>query len=107
MTRPDDDPSNEQAFLALDRAQSRNRELSAAGIKRKRLTPVERARLNPTSRKLAIAAKCYDCSGGGIDPGVVERIRDCNVSGCPLRPVRPYQRREASEGDESEVEGES
>lgn len=56
-----------------------------------RLDPIEKARRNPKSRKLAIAAKCWDCQGGGIDPGGVQRIRECLSPTCPLYPVRPYK----------------
>jgi hypothetical protein len=33
------------------------------------LDPIQRAAANPTSRALAIAAKCYDCQGCDADPG--------------------------------------
>ena len=56
-------------------------------------SPLERARENPTSKALAIAAKCYDCSGAGADPGVYEEIRNCVVTLCPLWPVRPFQKK--------------
>ncbi len=56
-----------------------------------RVDPIERARRNPKSRKLAIAAKCFDCQGRHDDPGVVGRIRECRSPSCPLYPVRPYQ----------------
>lgn len=62
-----------------------------------RVDPITRARRNPTSRKLAIAAKCYDCQGRDDDPGVRERIRTCLSPGCPLYPVRPYKDSRAAE----------
>ena len=102
MTHPNEHPQNEQSKRPLDRAHERLRELAAAGVKRERLDPVEKARRNPTSRRLAIAAKCYDCSGGGIDPGVIGRIRDCAVPKCPLFPLRPYQTEADAEEGASE-----
>lgn len=56
-----------------------------------RFDPIERARKNPKSRKLAIAAKCFDCQGRYDDPGVNDRIRSCLTPGCPLYAVRPYK----------------
>ena len=56
-----------------------------------RLDPMEKARRNPKSRKLAIVAKCWDCCGGNADPGVRKRIGDCRSVKCPLHPLRPYQ----------------
>lgn len=56
-----------------------------------RLDPVAKAKANPKSRRLAIAAKCWDCQGGDADPGVIRRIRECGVTRCPLHHVRPYQ----------------
>jgi hypothetical protein len=54
--------------------------------------PLERARRNPQSRALAIAAKCWDCMGGDADPGIRARIRQCPITRCPLHAFRPYQR---------------
>ena len=59
--------------------------------------PMERARRNPQSRALAIAAKCWDCQGGDADPGIRSRIRACPITRCALRPFRPYQCAEAEE----------
>lgn len=59
-----------------------------------RLSPLERAERNPASLRLAINAHCYECQGGGGDPGVVQRIRECASARCTLHAVRPYQRRE-------------
>lgn len=53
--------------------------------------PIQRARAKPTSLRLAIAAKCYECTGSGADAGWRETIRSCSVD-CPLRELRPYQR---------------
>jgi hypothetical protein len=61
----------------------------AAGIQPERLDPIERARRNPTSLRLAINAKCWDCQGGDADPNPRQRIRDCEILSCPLHAVRP------------------
>ena len=60
-----------------------------------RLNPLERAAANPTSRSLAISAKCFDCSGGDADPGWRWRIGNCSVA-CPLVPVWPYRHLEGT-----------
>jgi hypothetical protein len=58
---------------------------------RTRRTPLEKVRANPKSLRLSVNAKCYECMGGGSDPGVVDRIAQCDTEGCPLHGVRPYQ----------------
>lgn len=55
-------------------------------------TPIEKATENPSSLRLAINAKCYDCQGQDADPGVKKRIAFCECVDCPLHPVRPYQK---------------
>lgn len=57
-------------------------------------SPMEKLADNPTSLRLAVNAKCYDCQGLGADTGWQARIRECGVRGCPLNAVRPYQRTE-------------
>lgn len=56
-----------------------------------RLSPAEKAARNPSSLRMAITAKCFDCVGGGADPNPRGAVRDCSVKGCPLYPVRPWQ----------------
>jgi hypothetical protein len=58
-----------------------------------RLDPIAKAAANPRNRKLAIAAKCWDCIGAGADPNPRGAIRECPSENCPLWPVRPYQRK--------------
>lgn len=65
----------------------------AAGLST-RLDPIEKARRNPKSLRLAINAKCFDCEGGNADPCVQWRIGNCDIERCPLHPVRPYQHME-------------
>jgi len=52
----------------------------------KRLDPIEKAKQNPTSLRLAINAKCYDCSGF-----VKADVRSCDMQDCELFKVRSYQ----------------
>ncbi len=55
--------------------------------------PIERAKRNPKSLRAAIDAMCWDCQGRGVDPGTRWRIGNCEITACPLYPVRPYQQR--------------
>jgi len=55
------------------------------------LSPTEKLKINPSSLRLAINAMCYDCQGKNHDPGVIGRIRYCEISNCPLFNVRPYR----------------
>ena len=63
----------------------------ASGVTTKVLTPIQRLELNPTSLRQSVNAMCYDCQGRGADPGVIGRIRNCEIHSCPLFNVRPYQ----------------
>lgn len=62
------------------------------GVRGETRSPIEKSEQNPTSLRLAINAKCYDCQGQDADPGWRQRIADCNDVACPLVPVRPYQK---------------
>lgn len=55
------------------------------------LDPIEKAKTKPTSLRLAINAKCWDCIGAGSDPHPRREIGNCVMTDCPLYPVRPYQ----------------
>lgn len=57
-------------------------------------TPIQRAAENPSSRKLAIAAKCWECMGGAGTPGAKRLVGECVSVRCPLHPLRPWQRDE-------------
>jgi len=50
------------------------------------LTPIEKAKRNPKSLRLAINAKCWECS----NESRVE-VKRCHITGCPLWAVRPWQ----------------
>jgi hypothetical protein len=88
---------------ALDLARAAMAARRAAGETIERLDPIEKARRNPTSLRLAINAKCWECVGGDGDPNPRQRIRDCTCSRCPLLAVRPYQARETENDDETEA----
>lgn len=60
------------------------------GLKKNK-TPIEKAQDKPTSLRLAINAKCFDCVGCGFDPKPTNEIRNCKITTCPLWNVRPYQ----------------
>lgn len=81
------------AYTALALANAKKAEMLAAGIPVERLSPIEKARRNPSSLRLAINGKCWDCCGAGAD-GIgftKDTIRTCTVADCTLWPVRPYQ----------------
>jgi len=75
----------------IELAQQRMREMREQGITPERLDPIERAKRNPTSLRLAITAKCWECLGGDDTPNIRREIRECTSRKCPLYPVRPYQ----------------
>lgn len=85
----------------VERMHQRARELREAGLQPERLDPIERARRNPTSLRLAINAKCFDCGGRDADPSWRARVTECAIPACALFPVRPFQRSgEATEAAE-------
>jgi hypothetical protein len=69
----------------------------AGGVTGPRQDPIQKLAANPTSLRLAINAKCWDCQGGDADPNPRGRIGTCECLTCPLHAVRPYQRRDESE----------
>lgn len=62
-----------------------------------RLDPLARARANPTSKTLAIRAKCWECVGGNSNPNWQKRVGECTIARCGIHPFRPYQRGDAEE----------
>lgn len=79
---------------ALERARQKQAQLRANGIPVERVDPIERAQRHPRSLRAAVTAKCWECCGGGHDPGTRRTIAECTVRSCPLHPHRPYQRAE-------------
>lgn len=82
---------------AIQLAQQKRREMKDAGIEVVRLDPAQKLAKNPKSLRLAINAKCWDCSGGQR----VE-IRDCHIKTCGMWHVRPYQKDDAEDVEETE-----
>jgi len=84
----------------LEKAREAAAARRAAGLKVERLDPIEKAKRKPTSLRLAITAKCWDCQGGAADPNPRQRIGTCEVTRCPLHPVRPWQKGEDDDSEE-------
>lgn len=78
---------NEKAKQAL--AEYRAKVVSGEIIKEV-LTPIEKAKKNPTPMN-CIKAKCYECMGAGGEPHTKTLIKECKATSCPLHPIRPYQ----------------
>lgn len=97
------DTDIETGLTPLEKARLARQAMRDAGISVERLDPIEKARQNPTSLRLAINGKCWDCVGAGVDANPRRAIRECHITGCTLWPVRPYQGK-AVEGDEDEME---
>jgi len=51
------------------------------------MNPIEKANKYPNSLRAAINGKCFDCQGRNDDPGVVKRIRTCEIPECTLYPA--------------------
>ena len=67
-------------------------------LKRKReagelvyLNPLEKSREKPTSKVLAIKAKCWQCQGEDADPCWKWRVGNCEIPDCGTFLHRPYQ----------------
>lgn len=78
---------------SLTLAREKQKALRESGGNTAQKTPIERAQNKPTSLRLAVTAKCWECMGGGIEGRTHTRkaIRECTSRSCPLLPVRPYQ----------------
>jgi hypothetical protein len=70
----------------IEKAIEARRNKIAAGVKIVERSPLEKWKDNPTSLRMSINAKCYDCSNSQT----IE-IKHCTVKSCPLWLVRPYQ----------------
>lgn len=64
---------------------------------------VAKARQNPTSKRLAINARCAQCECGEADAGWRSRIKQCATNNCALRLFRPYQDKDRSKADMQEA----
>jgi hypothetical protein len=81
---------------ALQKAREKLIQNRNAGIKTAMLNPAEKASANPRSLRLAINAKCWDCTCQSKT-----LVRDCHITGCSLWEVRPWQ---TEDNDEEAVE---
>jgi hypothetical protein len=93
---------HENAKIGLEKARLARIAAKEAGIPVERKNPLERLATNPTSLRLSINAKCYDCMGQDQDPGIRQRIGTCHLNTCGLWHVRPYQKK--SEQSENATE---
>ena len=75
---------NENAKNALKEYRDK---VASGEIEVVRLNPIQKAKENPTSLRLAINAMCYSCLGCGT----AQEIRDYSCFNCPLHPVRPHK----------------
>ena len=51
------------------------------------LDPIEKAKANPKSLRMAINGKCYDCCCESR-----AEVKHCTATGCTLWNVRPWQK---------------
>lgn len=79
------------ANTGLERARQARKAMQEAGIAVRIKNPLEKLADNPTSLRLAINAKCYQCEGEDADQNVRWRIGNCVVPKCGLFAVRPHQ----------------
>ena len=87
-----DEVKAEKARIFRERMAKAAADRAAAGIELppvEHLNPIERARKNPNSLKMAIAANCWECQGRDADPHPRWRIGNCVSTDCPLWPHRP------------------
>jgi len=80
-------------LTAIQAAQKKLAEMREAGIKIERLSPVEKARANPSNKAACIMANCWECVGGNATEKPKLLVRDCDVgSKCLMYSVRPWQK---------------
>ena len=75
-----------------------------------KFNPLQRLEKNPTSRILAIHAKCTDCVGctpNYIEKGFKKSISSCSSYSCPLHGFRPYQAKKSLKGQKMPVQNPS
>ena len=72
-----------------------------------KFNPILRYMKNPSSRKLAINAKCAECFGctpDHLEKGFRESISSCSSYSCLLHGFRPYQWEKSLEGQKTTVQ---
>lgn len=77
---------------ALEKARQAAQAKREAGEPITIMSPIEKARANPKSLRLAINGKCFDCCGFSKPA-----VRDCHITSCTLHPVRPWQRQDTDD----------
>ena len=75
----------------LEKARRVRREMHERGEQVIKLNPLAKLVGNPKSLRLAVNAICYQCMGGGADPGWQWSVGNCTSGNCGLYAVRPYQ----------------
>ena len=74
------------ANTALNKAHEALDQKRRSGEKIIRMSPFEKAKENPKSRKYAINAKCYECTCEQRN-----EVKHCQIEDCPLWPLWPWQ----------------
>jgi len=70
-----------------------NRKLASGEIERTPpKNPIQKWKENPTKIRMSVNAYCVDCSGGVEEANWMNRVRYCQILGCPLHQVRPYSK---------------
>jgi len=87
-------------LTGLQKAHQLRQARVAAGIPLVTLNPIEKHFKNPTSLRMALNAKCFDCVGQDSDVGFRRRIGTCTVVKCPLHTVRPYQKNDDTDDED-------
>lgn len=87
---------NSTPLTPLQKANAAIKAMREAGETIERLDPIEKAIRNPSSLRLAINGKCWDCVGAGHDSNPRWLIGNCQIVDCPLHGVRPYKQTEGS-----------
>lgn len=87
----------------LQKARQKQQAMRDAGIAVVVLTPLEKHFRAPTSLRLAINAKCYDCVGQDGDANWRRQVGTCVVVKCPLHSLRPFQPKAGT--DEEDTSG--
>ncbi len=62
-------------------------------MKKRKFNPINKAKENPKSLRCAINGKCAECINWDGNPDPRWLIGNCNITDCPLWPVRDYQHR--------------
>ena len=75
--------------MNIEKAQEKLKEMKAKGLKPKRFDPIQKAKENKKSMRLAINAMCFDCMGRAST--YVKDVRECTAPNCPIYHFRPFK----------------